>query len=72
MSKLKPCPFCGGEAEYIPLSSSCGRIACVGKCGMRTARFWDEPMTASKDERTKWYEVATSAWNRRADNAEVG
>ena len=63
---LKPCPFCGGEAVLIPFSSCSGEIACVGDCRFETAKYWDDPMTAGENERTKWHEIATKAWNRRA------
>ena len=28
MSELKPCPFCGGEAEYIQEGCVIGRVRC--------------------------------------------
>ena len=67
MAELKPCPFCGGEAMLAATSSCSGLICCVG-CGMKTGKFWDEPMSSPEKERTKWHEIATAAWNRREDN----
>ncbi len=65
MDELKLCPFCGGKAVIVATSSCSGHIACVGECGMNTAKFWDSPMTAHESERKKWHEIATVAWNRR-------
>ena len=65
---LKPCPFCGGEAIFAPLGGSHGYIECIGACGIKTGDFWDEPMTAIKDERETWKDRAAEAWNRRALN----
>jgi hypothetical protein len=66
MAELERCPFCGGESVLVPLSSCNGYIACVGECGIKTAKYWDEPMTSHESERTKWHETATKAWNRRS------
>ena len=78
--ELKPCPFCGGEAElragklYIyPVV----KVRCM-KCGASTDFvFIDHPACSPKDmkakEETRYTEdeakaVAIEAWNRRADN----
>ena len=64
MESLKPCPFCGGNAdictdfhlignEYIPVKY----IRCEG-CGARTGLWLDD------DE-------AIKAWNRRDDNGKA-
>jgi hypothetical protein len=66
--ELKPCPFCGGKAIPVPLSLSHGYIACIGDCGIHTGHFWSEPMTAPKESRKPWHELAAAAWNRRTDN----
>ena len=68
MAELKPCPFCGGEAVLVPTSTCSGYIACVGVCEMKTVKFWDEPMAVAEKERTKWHEIASVAWNRRAED----
>lgn len=63
--ELKTCPFCGGKAILVTLSSCSGHIACIGDCGMNTQRFWSEPMTAPKESRKPWHELAVETWNRR-------
>lgn len=52
-TKLKPCPFCGGEARFANTDENW--IACVD-CGAETT-FFD-----TKEE-------AIEAWNRRANDA---
>ena len=52
MDELKPCPFCGGEAEYY---SDCDMVKVhCSVCGANTSGWFDEP------------EEATADWNRRA------
>ena len=70
-AELKPCPFCGGEAE-IERTTRCMitaeiRIFCT-KCGA-TVRNW---------EKTFWHvgyfdteEEAIEAWNRRAEDGTI-
>lgn len=59
MDKLKPCPFCGGEAAIRNLHDEWWV-----ECDM--TRGWCEviPRTWSYDTK----EEAIEAWNRRADN----
>ena len=56
-TKLKPCPFCGGEPERIINDTFGHSVRCV-KCYARTDYY------ASKG-------AATRAWNRRIDNGEI-
>ena len=51
--KLKPCPFCGGEAEFRGGSSTTPYIRCK-ECGGRTMSSFDSAKLRA-------------AWNRRAD-----
>ena len=67
--ELENCPFCGGKSILVPLASCHGFVACIGECGFRSGDFWDEPMTEEENDRMKWYEIATKAWNRRHINA---
>ena len=60
MSKLKPCPFCGGEGciqrhEFVGYTDTFG-IVCLD-CGCETRQFYD----TKKD--------VIELWNRRADDA---
>lgn len=60
--KLKPCPFCGGDAKAVPSSFVFGEerewIVLCAKCCAKTLRFRSES-------------AAIEAWNRRAiDKAE--
>ena len=56
--KLKPCPFCGGEAEiWDSHPFEIGKIIECQKCGVRFAIPWAVINTQ-----------ATEAWNRRAEN----
>lgn len=58
MEKLKPCPFCGGEAELIDIGCPVygeGRYYVVCKTGcVEQTRMWATKQTAIK------------RWNRRA------
>lgn len=63
--QLKTCPFCGGKAILVTLSSCRGYVACIGDCGFKSADFWDEPMTGKERAEFKWNELATKSWNRR-------
>ena len=58
MSKLQPCPFCGGEGcvqrhDFVGYTDTFG-VVCLD-CGCETRQFYD----TEKD--------ATEAWNRRAN-----
>ena len=56
-NELKPCPFCGGKAEYRPaggLSDAYGYVRCENLC---CEQHW-----YSKEKE------AIEAWNRRAED----
>ena len=53
--ELKPCPFCGGEAEAVKDPCGMGYFAVCHKCEIRTLIFLTK-------------EKAVKRWNRRADN----
>ena len=55
--KLKPCPFCGGNANLIEQKATgCFRVKCT-KCPTDLGRYW----FFKKND-------VINAWNRRADN----
>lgn len=54
MRELKPCPFCGGEAEFHIYGRSCNVVCSRCQIGTRLEHI---------DE----YEVAIDAWNTRAE-----
>lgn len=60
MSDLKPCPFCGGEAEIWRANRERSAwIACMGRCCV----------LVSKEYTTDAEAIA--AWNRRAHDADL-
>lgn len=65
--KLKPCPFCGGEAELQyggrgdRESAGMSFVRCKGCCAI--GKKFEVSRKYSSDEE------AIEAWNRRADNA---
>lgn len=52
--KLKPCPFCGGVAEFVLEGAVVGRVRCKN---CHISQFLLQPI-----------EQAVEAWNRRAEN----
>ena len=65
--KLKPCPFCGGEAKYQTKTKCLGHgeyfdfvfISCVDcGCSVKSKKPYDQ------DQK----QTVTKNWNRRADN----
>lgn len=69
MADLKPCPFCGGKAAFVPRAVNLvlqkdpsnpkfGVSVICGKCGSESPNMVDE-------------EHATTAWNRRASGAQA-
>ena len=69
MDKLKPCPFCGGEAKMETFIS---RILCKDYCAVRV--YCPGCETTSGEHRDIDYDGAfiqnaINAWNRRCDDA---
>jgi len=60
MSDLKPCPFCGGEANLVGYGlTGVMKVVQCSDCGARTRAF---------DPKIKRGENAIDAWNRRASD----
>ena len=77
--KLKPCPFCGSEAQFKTISNKSGNqsvgfefeISCV-KCGVMLPKRDSVEFQLSNSgvikPITDHRMTALEAWNRRADN----
>lgn len=66
MIELKPCPFCGGEAEYvyragILIAALCPVVVKCKECGAVTAYVDASTEYCAKDK-------AAELWNRRTEN----
>ena len=55
-NELKPCPFCGGEAEVRTTDLGTYKVVCI-ECPTDMGRYWS---WAKKE--------AIAAWNRRAND----
>lgn len=67
MSELKPCPFCGGEADLWSNEGRNGyfvRCECA-VCGSKTKSFFMGPHLPLEWGKTLEAEMAREAWNRR-------
>ena len=56
--KLKPCPFCGNEAEMLNYSENEWLVHCPSCSGM--VERWREPDVEAIDQ-----------WNRRANDGKI-
>ena len=78
MTELKPCPFCGGEAEmYTEVSRIMGKfwyIRCK-KCYSRGSGIYESGRELEPQEEyaaiTGAWEKATEAWNRRVKDEQM-
>ena len=79
MDKLKPCPFCGGEAEILHVRSGysanpttirdefkAGCKSCEMYTKLYTTNIWIDEKGVLHNE-YNGAENATKAWNRRAE-----
>lgn len=65
MPELKPCPLCGGEADYkTDVDYRYIRVQCLD-CGCTTSQYLIDVLCDNKFGED-W---AKERWNRRADNA---
>lgn len=62
MAELKPCPFCGGDAQLEHIHDGFGYsyVRCK-KCGVESVKFIKSFEVSSDKE-------AVEFWNRRAEN----
>ena len=58
-TKLKPCPFCGGEITKMAVSHGTVGVVFCSQCRTKFVLPWNECETVND-----MYE----AWNRRCDN----
>lgn len=65
MSELKPCPFCGGEAEFIQERILGLYTVWCKKCKCQTSRQFDFGTGLEVSKRK-----AADVWNRRADDGQ--
>lgn len=78
MTKLKPCPFCGGRAIISTLNNN-STYNCVGfvfrieceKCGIQNMRRFNVEFSLRDDGEINIFnderEAAVEMWNRRAE-----
>lgn len=63
MVKLKPCPFCGGEAEIL-IDTNCYNVPYAfvkcGKCKAETLSY-----IHNKHNKMLFTDAAVESWNRR-------
>ena len=77
---LKPCPFCGGKAEFnsYEMTTDCGEaiikfILCCSKCGSRTNNDCGSVHISLLKDGSMWFynndvDKAIESWNRRNNN----
>lgn len=71
MAELKPCPFCGGEAEYKRTVIKTNRTWCDAvfvRCAVCDARTNRVLFDGRKHPNGEEYIEAEQAWNRRAED----
>jgi len=73
--KLKPCPFCGGEAEVKKIGNEhCKKMQVKIECSTRGCFAYQQCSTLVKFGRHSWdwlSEHAIAAWNTRTVDAEL-
>lgn len=64
MKKLKPCPFCGGEAIVTVNRQTLRAKAFCDNCNVLMKRYFSD----EKRIEDLLIELMTESWNRRAEN----
>lgn len=67
MAELKPCPFCGGEADYQTENFGAKVWVKCYVCGVQTSRYDTNLIVEGKGGKD-W---AATAWNRRVPQTVV-
>ncbi len=73
--ELKPCPFCGGKAEYKRTAIKTNGAWCDAvnvRCTVCDARTGRVLYDAKKHPNGEEYEAVKDAWNRRVGEGEKG
>lgn len=65
--KLKPCPFCGGKAEFIEGCITCKTTIAV-RCTNCNVKTESHPESVNYCAR----EIAMTEWNRRVESEDSG
>ena len=80
MTELKPCPFCGGKAEFIDTDARYARQSCFVYFKIKCKKCLTEPQGAfgyiafnlrANGEFNVWHDDrpdAIAKWNRRVEN----
>ena len=63
MAELKPCPFCGGEADFLTANNGAEVWVICTDCGAQTAKEWTNLVVFGNGGKGR----AIEAWNRRAE-----
>lgn len=66
-NELRPCPFCGGEAEVL-LPFYCGVVARCKRCGVELREYVISPTHSLFEEAEH---KVIEQWNRRSYDAEI-
>jgi len=64
--KTKPCPFCGGHAEFVPDSAIAFTVRCVD-CGAQLCACDIPSYTTDRNWLPKMKAEMIAAWNKRDD-----
>lgn len=74
--KLKPCPFCGGKAEFLQFTNENAQIECtfchcktdVFEHDVRIEESWIHSPAIIREVSKYSWQKAAEAWNRRVED----